>query len=292
MNLRKILAIALILLSFPGGLSPLLAVDVKLSSSSKVTHAWPEGDFTFHTSLDLYWDWQPEPENVWHGRITKVVYVLQEGATELHRYESSATSPAISQLPVEVAGYAALVGAELRFQANPAGGVQELLNANEFTSGWLTRLGAPNTPIREKILKILGPQFTPEALRELLEEMLLGGAELRRVPGFPNLVESTQGKGNEITLNIQPDPEAPPHIRDLGAAKVQMDLAGNGTANVSPAPSGIFPLRKSILRTLQGSATVVEKRPDWAEMPGSWPVSIELQTTVELSLVKESPSTE
>ncbi len=277
--------------------APSPSVETKVECTTETTHTWPDGPLKFSRILNLTWDWErvgnTEPKR-FHGKVTRVeLTVGGDGALPVAYDSKTAAARPLDELPLEIAGYAAWLGAELDFDLDAAGGVSRIVNPEDLANSLLDRLAAPNAPIRQQVLGLTGEQFSPEGLKALLEEMLetdpLGkpGVNLL-VPGYPELAESQNAdpkKPSMLQTRIEPRAGAQPSVVDLGTAKVQLDLAGPGTVQITPGKPETAPFITNRLfnRTLTGTATVLEKAPTMAALPASWPVTIQISTKVSSS---------
>jgi hypothetical protein len=245
---------ALLLNAAPLVAAPAAAVETVVESATETVHQWPQGPVKFTRKLTLTWRWTPlGPRR--HGVITRVQLESGGDGAAPVKYDSK-TAPATppAELPVEVAGYAALVTGSLDIEP---GATPQVFGQGEFVQGLLDRLGAPNAPIRQRVLQLGGEEFTPTALQTLATRALAG---------------SPPGGGEQ----------GAPRTLDLGAAKVQLALTGSSKEESARNDAAVAPFAAArVLATAQtGTATVLEKAPSLEALPPSWPVSITTRTTI------------
>lgn len=262
------------------------SIETKVETTTETTHTWPEGPLKFSRILAVTWHWTRvgagEPAR-FHGKITRVELTTGGDGAQPVKYDSK-TAPAtpLPDLPIEVAGYAAWVGGELDFELDAQGGLTRLIGADTLVNSLLDRLSAPNAPIRQQVLAIAGDQFTAEGLQAQIADMLARGpleapGSPHRVPGFPNLVETW----SENALHIAQRDPAQPSVIDLGTAKVALSLTGTGSVALGTNPSPLpFASQRTLNRSLTGAATVLEKAPTMADLPATWPVTIQITSKV------------
>jgi hypothetical protein len=232
--------------------------------------------------------------------------VLQEAGERRLRYDSKAPSGPETLSSPETAGFAALVGNSFGVTLGPDGRVRAMEGAEELISRNLDRLGAPRTPIREKVKEALTPYFGEAALRDVVEAIIgilpaedqatgaAGGAAPPRItPGqawrVPAAVagQLVQAETLRATLReVDPDtrlatldisgtvdatPESPPF--GVGDARLAMTLRGQVTGGAEIDTRTGWTRKRAQKLSLTGKVRAVENRYDLAQP--QWDLQVE-----------------
>lgn len=187
-----------------------------------------------------------------------------------------------------MAGFKAMIGAELRMTVAPSGKVLDLEGFEGIIDKVIEDLKIPDSPQRNQIIKGLQNQFGDEAMRSSFEQITsfypekpvkIGDSwhnSLTLDVGFPMVIESdytlVSSDSGIADINVISAISSNPNSEgiDMGAFSLIYDIKGDQSGTIKMDEQSGLPLSSDMRQQFSGTVSVSDA-PDLQER--SWPIS-------------------